>query len=37
MKRLANWKLILFVAAVQLLVFADPIVTFACPGAHGGC
>ena len=40
MKRFANWKSVLTVTAIQFLVFADPIVTFACGGAVsgiGGC
>lgn len=38
MKRFANWKSALSVTAIQLLVFADPIVTYACGiGASGGC
>jgi len=38
MKRIRNWKTIVFAAIVPLLIALQPAITFACDaGSHTGC
>ncbi len=38
MKRINNWKTIVFAAIVPLLIALQPAITFACDaGSHTGC